>query len=208
MKRKVVMSGMDNTQRDGMLGILIQRCSKVSVWLAWIGGAMLLACAVLVSLDVIVRSIWKVTLFESFELSTYAFAISVSMGMSYALVSKAHIRIEVVYMLLPAKLRGWLDTFSYAGLALVCVAFAYWCGSTVLDNFETGARSNSTLAVPLVLPQTIWLIGLIWFALLSVVFACYGIWKCVSGNAEQAHQKLGMASLEDEINTSTVQEKK
>ena len=78
----------------------------VSRALASLGGAMLLVSAVLISLDVVFRAAFKLNLFESFELSTYAFAISTSLGMSYALVTRAHIRIELLYVKMPLKGRA------------------------------------------------------------------------------------------------------
>lgn len=188
--------------RDDILASTLQGAAHVSRWLAWIGGAMLLLCAILVSLDVVFRATLKVTYFESFELSTYAFAIATAMGMSYALVSRAHIRIEVLYMMLAPRWRGWFDVVSYAVLALCAGVLLYWCGHVVLGNYESGARSNSSLSVLLAIPQGIWLVGLAWFALLAVLYALYGLVKCLRGQAEEAHRRLGVASLEEEIEAS------
>lgn len=178
---------------------ILKWCAECSRWLAWIGGTALLLSAGLISLDVIFRATLKVNYFESFELSTYAFAIATAMGMSYALVSKAHIRIELLYVKLPIRWRAWLDVWSYAGMALVSGVLLYWCGLTVWGNFESGARSNSSLAIPLAIPQGIWLIGIAWLALVAVVYALFGLVRTLTGRAEETHQVLGMASLEEEI---------
>lgn len=185
---------------------LIQWCSNASRWLAWLGGAGLLLSAGLVSLDVVFRAVWKVTYFESFELSTYAFAIAVAMGMSYAMVSRAHIRIEVLYSALPARWRPWLDVWAYAGLSVVSVVLLYWCAQTVAGNWHSGARSNSSLALPLVWPQGLWLLGLAWLALLATLYAIYGLMQCLTGRPQEAHAKLGVASLEEEIEAGTGKE--
>jgi TRAP-type C4-dicarboxylate transport system permease small subunit len=186
----------------GLLDSALHGAARVSRWLAWIGGAMLLLCAVLVSLDVVFRAALKVTYFESFELSTYAFAIATAMGMSYALVSRAHVRIEVLYLMLPARGRGWFDVMAYAVLALCAGVLLYWCGHTVIGNYQSGARSNSSLAVPLAIPQGIWLVGLAWFALLATLYALYGLVACLRGQALLAHRRLGVASLEEEIDAN------
>lgn len=167
---------------------------------------MLLLCAFLVSLDVVFRATLKVTYFESFELSTYAFAIATAMGMSYALVSRAHIRIEVLYMMLAPRKRGWFDAVAYAVFALCALVLLYWCAQVVLANYDSGARSNSSLAVPMVIPQAIWLFGLAWFALLAVLYALYGLAQCLRGQPEEAHRRLGVASLEEEIDASVARE--
>lgn len=185
---------------------LLKWCSACSRWLAWIGGAALLLSAGLISLDVIFRAGWKVNYFESFEFSTYAFAIATAMGMSYALVSKAHIRIELLYVKLPLKARAWLDVWSYLGMAMVSGVLVYWCAQTVFGNIDSGARSNSSLAVPLAIPQSLWLIGLLWLALVSTLFALFGLVRVLSGRHAEVHQTLGMASLEEEIEAGTGKE--
>jgi TRAP-type C4-dicarboxylate transport system permease small subunit len=187
------------------LNALLHQCSRVSRWLAWLGGAALLLSAGLISMDVVFRAVWKITYFESFELSAYAFAIATALGMSYAMVTKAHIRIELVYSFVPEKWRTWLDVWSYVGLSAVSLALLYWCATTVLANLQSGARSNSSLAVPLVLPQGIWLLGLAWLALLSTLFACYGLVRCLTGRSTEVHHVLGMASLQEEIEAGTGQ---
>ncbi|HSW20911.1 MAG TPA: TRAP transporter small permease subunit [Ramlibacter sp.] len=184
------------------VGAMLRGASHVSRWLAWIGGAMLLLCAILVSLDVVFRAAFKVTYFESFELSTYAFAIATAMGMSYALVSRAHIRIEVVYIMLSARKQAWLDVVAYLMLTVCAGVLLYWCGQVVLANYQSGARSNSSLALPLAIPQGIWLLGLAWFALLAALYSVYGLLKCLQGRWAEAHQTLGVASLEEEIEVS------
>lgn len=163
---------------------------------------MLLLSAVLISLDVVFRALLKITVFESFELSGYAFAISTALGMSYALSSRAHIRIEVAYQSLSVRWRGWLDTFAHAVLALCALALLYWGASMAWDNYQTGARSNSSLGVPLALPQALWLLGLGWFALLSCLYAFHGLKQCVRGRPDAAHRRLGTASLDEEIDAS------
>lgn len=186
--------------------ILLNECARFSRWLAWIGGVVLLLSAVCISLDVVFRALWKVTYFESFELSGYAFAIATAMGMSYALVSRAHIRIELLYAKLPLKARAWLDVWAFAALAVIGSVLLYWCAQTVLGNLQSGARSNSSLAIPLAMPQMLWLVGLVWFALVALVYAVYGLTRCLVGRFDEAHRKLGMSTLEEEIEAGTAKE--
>jgi len=181
---------------------LLDAGARVSRWLAWVGGAMLLSSAALISLDVIFRALWKVSYFESFELSTYAFAIATAMGMSYALVSKAHIRIELLYVLLPLRARAWFDVLAYGGLAVVAGVTLYFCGLTVWGNLQIGARSNSSLSLPLAIPQGLWLLGLAWFALLAAGYALFGLWQALRGRHDLVQQRLGVAALQEEIKAS------
>ncbi|WP_423459200.1 TRAP transporter small permease [Ottowia sp. VDI28] len=189
------------------MNALLKWCTSCSRWLAWFGGLALLLSAALISLDVIFRAIWKTNYFESFELSTYAFAIATAMGMSYALVSKAHIRIELLYVKLPPPWRAWLDVWSYLGLAVVSLALVYWCAQTVMGNLDTGARSNTSLAIPLAVPQGLWLLGLSWLAVVSTLYALFGLIKVLTGRSKEAGRKLGMATLQEEIEAGLGKEK-
>lgn len=188
------------------MNALLERCSAVSRWLAWLGGAALLLSAVLISLDVVVRALWQSTYFESFEFSTYAFAIATALGMAYAMVTKAHIRIELLYSAVSEKARAWLDVLSYIGLSAISTGLLYWCAQTVLSNWQSGARSNSSLAIPLVWPQGIWLLGLAWLAVLSTLYALFGLVRCLAGRTAETHRMLGVATLQEEIAAGTGQE--
>ncbi|NPC56964.1 TRAP transporter small permease subunit [Caenimonas soli] len=166
---------------------------------AWAGGAVLLCSAGLISLDVVFRALFKTTVFESFELSTYAFAIATAFGLAFALSSRAHIRIEVVYNLLPLRWRAWLDVFSYTLLSVAACVLLYWCAVTVFANAQAGARSNSALSVPMVIPQGLWLAGLAWFAIVAIVYSAAGLWTLLKGDAQAANTLLGVPSLQEEI---------
>ncbi len=181
---------------------MMKSLTLVSRWLAWIGGALILASAILVSLDVVFRTLFRSTVFESFELSSYAFAIATSLGMAFALMTKAHIRIEVAYNALGLKWRGFLDVLAFASLAAVALVLAYWCLQVVVQNGEMGARSNSSLALPLILPQSIWLIGIAWFAIVSLALALVGLAWLVRRQFRDIHDALGVGSLQEEISAS------
>ena len=176
--------------------------ARVSQWFAWAGGALILASALLISLDVIFRNLTRSTFFESFELSGYAFAISTAFGLAYAFFSKAHIRIEVVYNLFPLTARAILDVLSVALLAAVAMTLTYWCAQTVMQNAASGARSNSTLGLQIALPQSIWLLGLAWFAFSVCISACIGLAQLLRGRIDAVTAALGVSTLDEEVAAS------
>ena len=176
--------------------------ARISRWFAWGGGAMILGSAMLITLDVIFRNLVKSTYFESFELSGYAFAISTSFGLAYAFFSKAHIRIEVVYNLFPKKARAWLDVLSVLTLAVIALTLTYWCADTVLQNGANGSRSNSTLGLLLVIPQSIWLMGLAWFAFVVSAMAIVALVRALFGRIDAIAAELGVSTLDEEIAAS------
>lgn len=171
----------------------------VSRFLAWVAGALILASAVLVSVDVITRSILRVTFLESFELSSYAFAAAVTLGLAYTLTSRTHIRIEVIYSLFRRPTRIALDLVAIFLLAVVAIALAWFAGQTVLFTFEMGARSNTSLGIPMVIPQGVWLAGLIWFALTAVWLAVRSILHLAARRHNEVSREIGVLALQEEI---------
>ena len=181
---------------------IVNLISRVSRILARVGGMLILLCAVLVSLDVLFRNSFRMTIFESYELTSYAVALAITFGFAWALVSKAHIRIEVIYNALPLKPRCYLDALAVGVLAVVAAVLTYWGAQVAIDSFEMQARSNSTLAVPMALPQGLWVLGLVWFAVCSAVLfgvAVYGLWR---RRYAEVRAIFGLASVEEEIDLS------
>ena len=133
--------------------------------------------------------------------------------LSYAIDTTLLTAALMLVSILPGALfaNGWITTklvllVAYVVLALCALVLLYWCAQVVISNYQSGARSNSSLAVPLAIPQAIWLVGLAWFALLAVLYALYGLAKCVRGRPEEAYRRLGVASLEEEIEASVSRE--
>lgn len=176
--------------------------TAVSRFLARLGGALILVCAFLVSLDVIFRNLFKLAIFESYELTGYGIALATAFGLSWALVTKAHIRIEVLYNMLAVKPRACLDICALAALAVVAAVLVYYGALVLLDNWGLGARSNSTLHVPLAIPQGLWLLGLAWFAVCTAVFLVVAVNAVVRGRHLEVQQMFGIATVSEEVEAS------
>lgn len=152
------MSMHTNPEREGLN-------ARISRMLARVGGTVLLLCALAISTDVLTRSLVGRTFLESFELSRYGFAVAVALGMAHALVTAAHIRIDVVYRLMPARARLLLDVLALASMAALAFLLAFQGIDLAHDSWSRHARSATSLSVPLSIPQFLWAAGLAWFAI-------------------------------------------
>ena len=92
---------VETPQNVGETGADEGLVEKTSRLLACFGGGVLLSCCVLVSLDVISRKLFNIVPFFSFELTGYGFGLAIALGYSYALLSKAHIRVNALYIHFP-----------------------------------------------------------------------------------------------------------
>jgi TRAP-type C4-dicarboxylate transport system permease small subunit len=158
-----------DTVREGVL-------ERMSRYLAWAAGGGILFCAVLVTLDVFVRNVFNDNFFESFEITIYLYAITVAFSFSFALVTKTHIRIDVVYARFPPVWRAVLDIIAITVLTVMASLMSYYAWSLSIESFklpgpgDLGAVSASDMSVPLVIPQSLWALGLTWFALVCIVY--------------------------------------
>lgn len=141
---------------------------RLSVWMARLGGALIFLMAFPITIDVITRKLFSVSVLESYEISTYIFAIAVPLGYGYALFAGSHIRIDVLFARLRGRTRALFDLFGLALLTGVVAIFAWQAVRTAVESFKMGARSNSTLGAPLALPQFLWAAGLVTFALICL----------------------------------------
>jgi TRAP-type C4-dicarboxylate transport system permease small subunit len=169
---------VETPQNAGETGTDEGLVEKTSRLLACFGGGVLLCCCVLVSLDVISRKLFNIVPFFSFELTGYGFGLAIALGYSYALLSKAHIRVNALYIHFPPAVRIVLDIVALAVLSAVVGSLAFYAVIVAHKSFELDAVSNTTLAMPLVIPQAIWAMGLLWFAFTCIflLVKAVGLW--------------------------------
>ncbi len=173
---------------------------RISRWLAWVAGATILfGCAVPVAIDVTARALLGRTLVESFEISGYALALCIGLGMGYTVTTKANIRVDIVTAQLPRTLRIPFDLAASVSLAVTAVAFAWYTFDVLQESWRVDARSISTLRTPLLVPQTIWWAGFVWFATVAVLTPVYAIVRLVAGDADTAETLVSAPGLLEEL---------
>ncbi len=177
-----------------------ERVSRVAVW---IGGGALLLCAIMVSIDVIMRKLFSITMSGSDEISGYAFAAATAWAYSYALLHRSHIRIDALYGVLPAWLRSILDA---VGLALLLYYMAYLTNKAVdvlLTSWEHDSVSITTLSVPQWIPQLLWVGGLCWFVITLSFMLVYVLFSLLRGDVTTVQNVAGALSAEKKIDEET-----
>lgn len=95
----------------------MQRLTRYGLWL---GGGLVLAAALLIGVDVTLRKFFQTSIGGADELAGYALAVGSAWSLGAALVERAHIRIDSLYILFPRPVRLALD---FVGLALLLAFF-------------------------------------------------------------------------------------
>ena len=178
------------------LYLFTERASQVMAQLA---GGLLLISAAIITVDVLMRKLFNVSLGGSDELGGYALAISTSWGMPYALTRRANIRINFVYMRLPMRITAWLDLVGLLALTGFMVFVTWFAGDLWLDSFEMKASANTPLGTPLILPQGLWVAGLALFLLVMLVLLARVVALLVRGDPLGVTRAAGIRTVEEEV---------
>jgi TRAP-type C4-dicarboxylate transport system permease small subunit len=176
---------------------LPQRISRI---LAWVAGAVILfGCAGLITIDVVTRYFFKRGMVESFELSGYALAACIGLGMAFTVTSKANIRVDILLDALPDPVRVACDIIASLSLTIIAVTLAWFAFGTLQASWSMGARSVSTLQTPMILPQGIWWVGLFWFACMAVLIPIQAIARLVARDRKGFDGLIGSLRVTEEI---------
>jgi TRAP-type C4-dicarboxylate transport system permease small subunit len=168
-------------------------------WGLWFGGALILLAAVLIGIDVLMRKFLTASIGGADELAGYALAIGTAWGLGAALIDRAHIRIDSLYVLFPRKLRLLLDLTALL-LFVAFFALMTWHGlGVVSQSWTSGSRSQSALETPTVIPQALWIVGLLGFVIVGVLLLLYALGMIMRGDYAGAGRTIGTRSAEEEV---------
>lgn len=178
---------------------LMNAAERVSRWGGLFGGALLLLAALVVSLDVILRKWFLVTLGGADELAGYALAISSAWGLAYALVNRVHIRIDSLYVYLPVRVCALLDIASVLAFAVFFGIVAWHAWFVFEQSAVSGSQSLSPLGTPTMVPQGLWVAGLVEFVLVALLLLVRGALLLVAGDVAGVQRLLGSRSAVEEV---------
>jgi TRAP-type C4-dicarboxylate transport system permease small subunit len=178
---------------------VISGARRVAHWGLWFGGALILLAAILIGIDVVMRKFFNASIGGADELAGYALALGTAWSLAAALLDRAHIRIDSLYVLFPRRLRFALDI---VGLVLFIAFFALiaWHGWIVVaQSWSSGSRSQSALQTPTVIPQFIWFVGLAGFVAIGIVLLARAMVLATRGEHAAVAKAISTRSAEEEV---------
>jgi TRAP-type C4-dicarboxylate transport system permease small subunit len=166
---------------------------------ALIGGLLLLAAAVIIGIDIVLRYSFARSIGGADELSGYALAIATAWGLSFTLVHRAHIRIDSLYELFPPWIRAALDVLSLLAF-LLFIGLTTWSAWGVLSqSITSSARSISALATPLVVPQALWFAGFVFLMLVLLLLLTEAVTAWMKGDLRAVARLIGSKAVVEEV---------
>lgn len=172
---------------------------RFAQWGLWFGGALVLLAAVLIGIDVLMRKFLARSIGGADELAGYALAIGTAWGLGAALLDRAHIRIDSLYVLFPQKLRLILDLVAVI-LLVGFFALMTWHGwGVVTQSWTSSSRSQSALETPTIIPQALWIVGLAVFVVIGVLLLLHALRLAASGDLRGVARLISTRSAEEEV---------
>lgn len=164
----------------------------------WLGGALVLAAALVIGFDVVIRKLFARSIGGADELAGFALAIGTAWGLGATLLDRAHIRIDSLYLLLPVWVRALLDLAALFAFTLV-FGLIFWHGFGVMtQSITAGSRSMSGLQTPLFLPQGAWLAGLALFLVILIALLLRALTDAARGKFAAIVEAVGVRTVAEE----------
>lgn len=173
--------------------------TRGSLVMSRVGGVFLLLAAFLVSTEILGRKFLLLPFNVGTELSTYALAVGASWSFAQALLQRAHVRIDFIRRLLPLPARTFLDLLALASLAVLGLVLSWHVWGTVQTSWSLGARENTPLATPLVIPQLLWFWGIAWFAAVAIVETLRACSALLRGDTSALNRIAAPLGADDEL---------
>lgn len=178
----------------------LERVSRIA---AICGGLGIIGISVMITVDVFLRKFVGATLGGASEISGMVFAMATAMAYPYVLLDRANIRIDVMYSRLSPKLRAFLDF-----AAMIAVAYFGWMLSSSVyglfsKSWKSGAHSVGVVQIPLWIPQSIWVFGIILFTATAVFLCLYSLAGLLRRDWPLVNRVAGIPSIDETIEEET-----
>jgi TRAP-type C4-dicarboxylate transport system permease small subunit len=170
----------------------VVRCGAI------LAGYALVGLSLLVGFEVIARKFFNFSLQGVDEIGGYVLACVVAFGISFTLLERAHTRIDVVLGWLPRRLQPILHFLAFLSLGAFAVFMAWRAATTLDDSIAYQSIASTPLQTPLWIPQSIWVVGLLIFAVLSTAMAIHAGYLLVR-HPDAVNANYGARTIREEI---------
>lgn len=167
--------------------------------LAMVFGFGLLALALAVAVETILRKVFNKSLQGVDELGGYVLAVTAALSFAVAVRSRTHIRIDLIHDHLPSALRVVLNALAALSIAVCALAALYMGWIALTDTIQYNATAQTPWATPLKFPQGAWVAALALFAAVAVYEAVRVIGLAATGQSGTIDRSFGPRGAKDEL---------
>ncbi|MCB2094303.1 MAG: TRAP transporter small permease [Rhodobacteraceae bacterium] len=173
-----------------------ERISRISVW---IGGLMIVMTAGLITVEILLRKVAGMSTGGADELSGYGLAIGSSWSMGFALLRRAHVRVDALYGRFSGAPRAWLDCLAILSMTGFALVLTWFCAGVLRESITLSARSTTTLSIALWIPQGLWITGFIIFSGLGLILSFHAVLALIRGDHAGVRDLVGSRTANEEL---------
>jgi TRAP-type C4-dicarboxylate transport system permease small subunit len=107
--------------------------------------------------------------------------------------------VDVFHEMFPRRVKAALNWLSIVGLAGTAVLFIVVSLRVLRESLEYGSTAQTPWATPLIYPQSLWYLGLIFFMLIAVGFAVRATWLLFKGRIDELNVEFHPKSAKEEL---------
>ncbi|MBL8381460.1 MAG: TRAP transporter small permease [Burkholderiales bacterium] len=162
-------------------------------------GAVFLILSFAVALETFMRKVFNVSLQGVDELGGYILAVGASLAFTLALISRAHIRIDLVHDRLARAPRLALNVIAVlfiTATAAFMLAMAYY---SLRDSIALNSTAQTPWATPIKYPQMVWIACLGLFAAVSAGYGLRVLLLAASGRSAEIEARYSPKGAKEEL---------
>jgi TRAP-type C4-dicarboxylate transport system permease small subunit len=182
-----------------LLDRLIALLAALSRAGAWFGGILLFGASFMIGAEVLLRKFASISIGGADEISGYILAIASAWAFGFSLLARAHIRIDTLYAFLPQRIQALLDLLALGATTFFFGFTAWFAWAHLMRSINLGARSMTPMGTPLVIPQSLWVAGLISFVVLAALLWLRSLLAFLTGDLGTAARLIGSRTAKQEV---------
>ena len=186
-----------------MFAAIHARLEKLSQYAVWLGGTALLAAALMVTIDVLSRKIFNVTMSGSDEYSGYVFSATTTWAYSFCLLHRSNVRIDALYNLFPRPVTATLDVIGLSLLMYYMSYMTYFAFVSFNNSWVSNSVSITTLGTRQWIPQLFWVAGLALFLVTLTFVVLYALVALLQRNWDLVAKIAGVPSIAEVMEEET-----
>ena len=145
-------------------------CDRITEYFAIAVGWLLVFLILYISIDVVGRKLFNVSIQGSDEIGGYIMSVLSAVGFSYALSKTGHVRLMLLLSKMPTVLKAFMNLFAYTILMVYSYMMTWQVLTVLMDSFQLKAKAPTTLEIPLMFPQSILTLALTWFSVNITIY--------------------------------------
>jgi TRAP-type C4-dicarboxylate transport system permease small subunit len=176
----------------------LRALERVAATLALGAGVAIALLAILITVDIVGRDFFGVSVQGTDEIGGYVLAFVGSLGMALTLLRRGHPRIDLFFRLFPDVVRDALHVLAQAAMAAFALFMAWHAWGELQTTLRFGAVTNTPLQTPLWVPQAVWLAGTAFFGFTACVTTAHAALLLVTDRAAVA-RFYGAPTVDEEV---------